>query len=76
MNLKAEKLDIIQWLVQLTDEAVIAKVKAIRSENDWWDEVPDSIRGDVSISLKETEDGKSLPHEKVMKEIRSEYYKA
>ncbi|MCF8460499.1 MAG: hypothetical protein K9G46_07230 [Flavobacteriales bacterium] len=76
MDLKAEKLDIIQWLTQLTDKDVIARIKAIRSENDWWDELPDSVREEVNLALKEADKGDYLLHEDVMKEIRAEYYKA
>jgi predicted transcriptional regulator len=76
MDLKAEKLDIIQWLTQLTDKDVIARIKAIRSESDWWDELPDSVREEVNLALKEADNGNYLSHEEVMKEIRAEYYKA
>ena len=75
MDLKSEKLDIIQWLTQLTDETIIAKIKAIRGEKaDWWDEMPDSVRQDISMSLKESEDGNSRSHDDVMQELRSDYY--
>jgi hypothetical protein len=33
MDLPAEKLDLIQWLTQLTDEKVIRQVKALRNKN-------------------------------------------
>jgi len=32
MDLRAEKLDLIQWLAQLSDENVIRKIKALRNE--------------------------------------------
>jgi putative addiction module component (TIGR02574 family) len=32
MNLQAEKLDLIQWLAQLSDEKLIHKIKALRNE--------------------------------------------
>ena len=32
MDLRAEKLDLIQWLTQLSDEKIIRKIKAIRNE--------------------------------------------
>lgn len=32
MDLQAEKLDLIQWLAQLTDEKLIHKIKALRNE--------------------------------------------
>jgi putative addiction module component (TIGR02574 family) len=32
MDIRAEKLDLIQWLTQLSDEKVIRKIKALRNE--------------------------------------------
>jgi len=32
MDLGAEKLNLIQWLAQLSDEKIISKIKAIRNE--------------------------------------------
>ena len=32
MDLRAEKLDLIQWMAQLSDEKVIRKIKALRNE--------------------------------------------
>jgi hypothetical protein len=32
MDLQAEKLDLIQWLVQLSDENLIRKISALRNE--------------------------------------------
>ncbi len=32
MDIKAEKLDLIQWLTQLSDEKTINKIRALRNE--------------------------------------------
>jgi hypothetical protein len=33
MDIQTEKLDIINWLINLNDESVINKIKALKSDN-------------------------------------------
>ena len=32
MDIRAEKLDLIQWMAQLSDETIVRKIKALRNE--------------------------------------------
>lgn len=32
MDIQAEKLDLISWMIQLSDETMIQKIKALRNE--------------------------------------------
>lgn len=74
MDLKTEKLDIIQWLIGVTDASIVAKISALRADKpDWWDELPDVIKQDVELALKEADKGNGRSHEDVMKEIRADY---
>ena len=52
MNIEAEKLGLIQWLTQLTDETVIKKIIAIRGEKtDWWDAIDEDERKEIMKDL-------------------------
>ncbi len=74
MDLKAEKLELIQWLAQLTDENIIAKIRNLRNEKtDWWDQIADEERVSIQEGLEELERGEGVSHEEVLKKVRDKY---
>lgn len=71
MNLEAEKLSLIQWLAQVTDEEIIDKIKTLRaSTSDWWDQITIEERTEIEEGLSQANSGKVIPHEEVMKKYR------
>jgi len=42
---------------------------------DVYDTLPDYVKEDIEIALQEAERGEYVPHEEVMKQMRSKYYK-
>ncbi len=67
MDLKAEKLDLIQWLAQLTDKDVLIKIKALRQEKaDWWDEINDEERAGIKEGLEQADRDEVISHEEAM----------
>lgn len=71
MDIKAEKLDLIQWLIQLTDENVIAKIKKLRKEDaDWWDSLSTEEANAIREGLDELDRGEGIPHDQVAAEAR------
>jgi len=76
MNLKAKKLELVQLILNTEQPAVLAIVEAIlkkEQDSDWWDELGEDERKAVEEGLKETDRGELIPHEKVMKELRTKY---
>lgn len=72
MDMQAEKLGLIQWLAQLTDESMIAKIKALRNEKaDWWDEITVEEKAEIEEGLIQADKGEVKPHS----EIRKNYEK-
>ena len=68
MNIQAEKLGLIQWLTQLTDENVIAKIKALRSEkSDWWDDISIEEKTEIEEGLTQADKGEFKSHAEVRK---------
>lgn len=57
-----------------TLKAVYALIaKRTKQEADWWDELPDEVKADIEEGLKELDAGLGIPHDEVMKEIKSRY---
>lgn len=55
MDLRAEKLDLIQWLAQLSDESIISKIKELRNKN--------AIDTNLSADHKDILDERLASHE-------------
>lgn len=68
MDIKAEKLDLIQWLTGLTDETVIAKIKALKKEKaDWWDTISAEEKAEIEEGIRQADKGETIPHNEVKK---------
>ncbi len=39
----------------------------VEKEYDWWVELPKEIQEEIDLSVQESEEGKTIPHEEVMK---------
>lgn len=74
MDIKAEKLDLIQWFLQLKDENVIAKIKRIRNEDaDWWDSLSGEEVKAIREGLEELDRNEGVPHNQVIVEAQKKY---
>ena len=72
MDMQAEKLGLIQWLAQLTDESMIAKIKALRSEQeDLWDQITAEEKAEIEEGLLQADKMEVKSHS----EIRKKYEK-
>nr|MBS0037236.1 hypothetical protein [Saprospiraceae bacterium] len=71
MNIKAEKLRLIEWLLNVEDQSVIEKLKWLKENktdvDDWWDEISDAERTSIDRGLEDLKNGRVTPHEKVKK---------
>lgn len=71
MDIQAQKLELIEWLTQLTDERVLAKISALRREKtDWWGQISHEEKADIAQGLKDLEEGKSSPFDQVIAKYR------
>jgi len=60
----------VQQYVAVANEKSLRMVQAIleiEHEEDWWDSMPDNVRKSVETAIKESDEGKTVPHEEVMK---------
>ena len=69
MDIKAEKLELLEKLLQTNDEETIVRVKAAfeSSDRDFWDELPKSIQQQLTESIDQADQGELIRHEDVMK---------
>lgn len=67
MDIKAKKLDLIQWLTQLTDKKIINEIKALRKEkSDWWNDISNEEKAEIEEGLAQANKGEVVSHEQVM----------
>jgi hypothetical protein len=69
MDLQAEKLNILQTIMNTNDEGLIMDVKAFLSDRkaDWFDELSDEQQKDILESIAEADRGETVPHVEVVK---------
>ena len=68
MDIQAEKLDLIKWLMDIEEPAVLQKLIALKNDQqtDWWDLIDDEERAEIEEGLAEADRGNVIPHEEVM----------
>ena len=69
MNIQAEKLDILQTIMNSNDEGFIMDVKAFLSsrKTDWFDELSTEQQKDVLEGIAQADRGETVPHAEVVK---------
>ena len=71
MDIQADKLKLIEWLLSLKDHSLIEKLnffkENVSEKNDWWETLSDFEKQSIDQGIKDIEEGKTLPHSEVMK---------
>jgi predicted transcriptional regulator len=63
----------VKQYIDAADEKVVKMVHAmleVQQEEDWWDELPLEVRGEIDEALADLDKGKGIPHEEVMKKYK------
>ena len=58
----------VKKYIDTADEKVVKMMHAmleVDAEADWWDAMPDEVRKDVQLSIKQADGGEVLTHEQV-----------
>jgi len=68
MDIQAQKLDLINWLVNLKDEIILNKLYSIKRNNvkDWYSELSNSQKEAINKGLTDIKNGNIISHEQVM----------
>ena len=69
MSLQAEKLDILQTILNTDDAGLISDVKALLYDRkgDWFDELNEDQQKDVLEGIAEADRGETVSHAEVVK---------
>jgi hypothetical protein len=68
MNIEAIKLELVNLLINTTNEEILLKIKRIyQEEMDWWDEMSMEEKQELKEAIVEDEKGDYINHEDVMK---------
>jgi len=76
MNSIVDKQELIDWIEGLDNEALLVTLQSMKnnaSGGDFWDELPEEAKQAINKAKKEAEDGKGIPHRKVMEEMRERF---
>ena len=76
INTAIDKQELIDWIEGLDNEALLVTLQSMKnnaSGGDFWDELPEETKQAIDKAKKEAEDGKGIPHRKVMKEMRERF---
>jgi hypothetical protein len=86
MDVRAEKLWLIEQIASITDERLISTLKSLLefasqkpkavAETDFWDELTEAQKRRIELSIKQLDEGEGIPHEAVMAEFRTKLRKA
>ena len=71
MDIQAEKLKLIEWLLSLKDQSIIEKLNIFKDNfnetKDWWETLSETQKASIDRGLKDLSEGKITPHSEVMK---------
>jgi len=86
MDIRADKLWLIDQIAKITDERLLQTLKSlmefatqqpkVADETDFWDELSEVQKRRIELSIKQLDEGEGIPHEAVMAEFRAKLRKA
>ncbi|BAU53268.1 hypothetical protein [Mucilaginibacter gotjawali] len=71
MDLQAEKLNLVQAILDIEDISLIKKVKKIlkKADHDWFDDLTGEQQQDVFTAIEQLDRGEGIPHEEAVKRL-------
>ena len=71
LNIDAEKLSLIQWITELTDENIISRLKSYKKESsDWWLDLSIEQQQKLKQAIKEAENGEFIDYDNYISKHR------
>lgn len=71
MGHNAMKLELIEWLTKLEDSETLNYLKIVKDSNesaqDWWHELPESVKNGIHRGLDDVAEGRIVSHNDVKK---------
>lgn len=71
MDIQVRKLNLIQWLTQLSDEQLLLKIEALQAEDkDFWHTLSDQQKQEIKKGIAELDAGQKYEYEQIMSRYR------
>jgi CTP:phosphocholine cytidylyltransferase-like protein len=79
MNTRTEKLNIIQQIIVLEDEQLLKTISDLlalgyvqaNNKSDFWDELTESQKESIELSINQLESGEGISHSQVQAEMKA-----
>jgi hypothetical protein len=68
MDIQTEKLQLIEWIVGLTDTSTLKRLISLKKtqDKDWWDELSLEEKSEIREGLAQADRGELVSHNEVM----------
>jgi hypothetical protein len=66
MNIQAQKLSIIEWLIRIQDESILKQIENLKTSADFWDELTEPEREEINKGIEELERGEKHNYESII----------
>ncbi|MCC6726094.1 MAG: hypothetical protein IT258_16425 [Saprospiraceae bacterium] len=86
MDIRSEKIWLIEQITKVTDERLLRALKSMlefgtqqpqaTAKTDFWDELSEAQKRRIELSIQQLDEGEGIPHEAVMAEFRTKLRKA
>ncbi len=77
MERTVNKQELISWINKLEDPATLKNIQLLKnnaeSEQDFWNDLPEETKKAINRAKEELDEGKGIPHEQVMAEMRTRF---
>lgn len=68
ITLQSKKLELIRWLAELQDSAVINEIFDLKKKDkEWWNEISTAERESIKSGMEDIDEGRLIPHEEIVR---------
>ncbi len=68
ITLQSKKLELIRWLAELQDSAVINEIFELKKKDkEWWNEISTAERESIKSGMDDIDEGRLIPHEELVR---------
>ena len=71
MDIQAEKIELVKLILSTDDTGLINKIKSLfkDKEENWWDELPLSVKQGINESIEQANRGEFISYNDVKREV-------
>lgn len=71
MNIETRKLNIINWVSHLEDEAVLSRIEELQAKKqDWWDIISEDEKAEIKEGISQVDKGETKSTDEVLSKYR------